>query len=289
MALSIPCHKFKARLRFESNEKSEFSKKSNDQLRHYLEYLKSHSNDFKSVLNLSQLEKDIDAGLYFDSSIPISYGVGSSGALCAALYKRYGIIPNIQDHDLLSLKEVLAGLEAGFHGKSSGLDPLISFLNQAILIVGKDQLKIADVQVKEFDREGALILIDTGQKGDTAPLVRAFMDQCKDHLFQEQLQNELIPITNQCINSFCAEEMDVFFQSVHLLSKFQYNHFEDKIPNGYKELWKTGIDSRQFSLKLCGSGGGGFLLCFTRNAKETESFMDKMGYSHQRVSFNFSI
>ncbi|NOU61086.1 mevalonate kinase family protein [Marinifilum caeruleilacunae] len=287
MALSIPCHQFKARLRFEPYKESEISRNSNDQLQIYLKYLLSHSDSFQSILDLSNLERDIRSGMYFDSSIPISYGVGSSGALCAALYQRYGNSQQVDNHDLSSLKEILAMMEGGFHGKSSGLDPLISYLNQAVILSSKNQINIVDIQVDEMAGENALILIDTQQKGDTAPLVTSFLNRCNNEKYNKLIRNELIPITNKCISSFCNHDSDLFFQSIQALSGFQYNHFADKIPIGFKELWKTGIDSQQFHLKLCGSGGGGFLLCFTRNASETELFLSKMGYSHQRLALNF--
>ena len=38
---------------------------------------------------LDELKRDIDKGMYFDSSIPQGYGVGSSGALVAAVYDKY--------------------------------------------------------------------------------------------------------------------------------------------------------------------------------------------------------
>ena len=37
------------------------------------------------------------------------------------------------------------------------------------------------------------------------------------------------------------------------------------IPNHFHELWKRGIDSNAYFLKLCGSGGGGYMLGFTED------------------------
>ena len=41
--------------------------------------------------DLDQMASDISKGMYFDSSIPPGYGVGSSGALVAAVYDRYAL------------------------------------------------------------------------------------------------------------------------------------------------------------------------------------------------------
>ncbi len=36
------------------------------------------------------------------------------------------------------------------------------------------------------------------------------------------------------------------------------------------KLWEKGISDSTYTLKLCGSGGGGFLLGFTRDFEETK-------------------
>jgi mevalonate kinase len=37
------------------------------------------------------------------------------------------------------------------------------------------------------------------------------------------------------------------------------------IPPQFHELWKKGIETNDYYLKLCGSGGGGYILGFTEN------------------------
>ena len=41
------------------------------------------------VFDFEKLKNDVQEGMYFDSSIPQGYGVGSSGALVAAIYDKY--------------------------------------------------------------------------------------------------------------------------------------------------------------------------------------------------------
>ena len=72
------------------------------------------------VFDLVQLEKDITAGMYFDSSIPQGYGVGSSGALVAALYDKYAqdkitVLENLTREKLLKLKAIFSKMESFFH------------------------------------------------------------------------------------------------------------------------------------------------------------------------------
>ena len=86
--ISIPYHMYKGFLSLGdiSNIKV---KKSNDILIDFYKYL--NSNTIKNKFNLKQFKSDIQSGLYFESSIPIGYGIGSSGALVAALYDKYFI------------------------------------------------------------------------------------------------------------------------------------------------------------------------------------------------------
>lgn len=284
MALSIPFKMFKANFAFMSSNKSEAEKKSNSELKKYFRYLLSNSDVFDSILNLSDLEKDLNSGLFFDSSIPISYGVGSSGALCAAIYKRYGNMKECNEANLTDLKQSLSMLESGFHGKSSGLDPLISYVNKPILVSGNDKLNLINLQLDKFLKNATVFLIDTQQKGDTAPLVNDFLLQCESIDFRNKIVEQLIPVSQNCINSFCNNDIDSFFESIQSLSSFQYQNFTNKIPHAYRTLWKTGLDSNKFWLKLCGSGGGGYLLGFTRNMKETEKFLSKMEFSYLRIT-----
>jgi mevalonate kinase len=37
------------------------------------------------------------------------------------------------------------------------------------------------------------------------------------------------------------------------------------IPSDFQQMWQDGIDSNAYYLKLCGSGGGGFILGFTKD------------------------
>ena len=65
--------------------------KSNQSLKSFALYLnKLMLNEPELVqFDIDALNKHVEAGMYFDSSIPQGYGVGSSGALVAAIYDKY--------------------------------------------------------------------------------------------------------------------------------------------------------------------------------------------------------
>ncbi len=102
------------------------------------------------TFNLEVLKTDVERGMYFDSSIPQGYGVGSSGALVAAIYDKYAdnkitVLENLTREKLLQLKNIFSQMESFFHGKSSGLDPLNSYLSIPILINSKDNIEATGI------------------------------------------------------------------------------------------------------------------------------------------------
>ena len=135
--LAIPYNSYKGALKSVSNLTGE-AKKSNENLSRLSEYLKNLHTDLVSF-DLVTFKADLDSGMYFDSSIPQGYGVGSSGALVASIYDQYAndkitILENLTRDKLLKLKEIFSLMESFFHGKSSGLDPLNSYLKRISLL-----------------------------------------------------------------------------------------------------------------------------------------------------------
>lgn len=288
MALTIPYSHFNGSLSFINNNKYtdlNFARRSNHQLREYYNnYLKPivERGELLSKFNYQLFKQDIDNGLYFESSIPEGYGLGSSGALVAALYERYNAqdIPPVQlsspSSTIASLKKELATLESWFHGTSSGIDPLICYFQHALLIK-KDQL-VQPVGIPRYNlsSDDAIFLINSGKSVKTAPLVDQFINDCENPQFRDKIINQYIPLNNGCIQSLIDGNIIDFEKQLHALSLFQVNFFKPMIPSAFTEMWTEGIESRKYLLKLCGSGGGGFILGFTHHYKEVEqNFRDK--------------
>ena len=146
LALSIPYKLFEGQLTFK-RERTDHAN-VDQELKTFAQYLKNleKQNKLDFDFDVTSFEFDVAQGLRFDSSIPQGYGVGSSGALCAALFARYGSIP-IKEN-IPQLKDIFSSMESHFHGASSGIDPLISFLNAPILIKGKEDF--GRVNIPEF-------------------------------------------------------------------------------------------------------------------------------------------
>ena len=88
--LSIPYNFYNGALKVDENPSDE-AIKSNQSLRKFVAYLEQLQTEQPTLVtfNLELLKSDVERGMYFDSSIPQGYGVGSSGALVAAIYDKY--------------------------------------------------------------------------------------------------------------------------------------------------------------------------------------------------------
>jgi len=257
--LSIPYNFFKGALKTDDNS-SEKAKESNKALNGFAEHLDKLTQGQPELVsfNLEDLKSDIAKGMYFDSSIPQGYGVGSSGALVAAIYDKYAndkitVLENLTREKLLKLKTIFGYMESFFHGKSSGLDPLNSYLSLPILINSKNNIESTSIPTQHIEGKGAVFLLDSGSTGETAPMVQLFMEQMKNEGFRKMLKNQFIKHT------------DAFFGNLKQLSNVVLDNFKPMIPAKFHELWKQGIETNDYYLKLCGSGGGGYILGFTED------------------------
>ncbi len=265
--LAIPYNSYKGALKSVSNLTGE-AEKSNQNLMKFYEYLKDMSNDLVSF-DLEKFKTDIEGGMYFDSSIPQGYGVGSSGALVASIYDQYAndkitVLENLTRDKLLKLKEIFSLMESFFHGKSSGLDPLNSYLSLPILINSKTNIEPAGIPSQKQGK-GAVFLLDSEQVGETEPMVSIFMNKMKNEGFRKMLSEEFVTYTDACIDDFLHGNIKSLFGNVKNLSKVVLANFKPMIPSAFHKIWEQGIQTNDYYLKLCGSGGGGYILGFTED------------------------
>ena len=265
--LAIPYNSYKGALKSASNLSGE-AKKSNENLIKLYDYLKNTPTDLVSF-NFNAFKEDIDSGMYFDSSIPQGYGVGSSGALVASIYDQYAedkitILENLTRDKLLKLKDIFSLMESFFHGKSSGLDPLNSYLSLPILINSKTNIEPAGIPSQK-EGKGAVFLLDSEQVGETEPMVNIFMNKMKNEGFRKMLNEEFAIYTDACIDNFLHGNVSSLFGNVKKLSQLVLANFKPMIPSAFHKIWEQGIQTNDYYLKLCGSGGGGYILGFAQD------------------------
>jgi len=204
--------------------------------------------------DLDLFEADLAKGLYFDSNIPEGYGVGSSGALSAALFERY--VP-YDPLDISTLKLQLSQIESLFHGKSSGMDPLVSFLNCPILKHKDGQLELLMNEISFEDIQ--VELVDSGQNRRTAPLVADFMERLTEPDFEQAMQ-VLADLNDDALELLLSNDLQGFSETIRRISRLQYDELAFLIPDSIKTDWADKLKSNQGCYKLCGAGGGGYFL-----------------------------
>ena len=271
--LAIPFNAYRGALKSEENLLGE-AKKSNQNLFKFYNYLTSLESELVTF-NLEALKQDIDNGMYFDSSIPQGYGVGSSGALVASIYDKYAsdkitVLENLTRDKLLKLKEIFSLMESFFHGKSSGLDPLNSYLSLPILINSKTNIEPAGIPSQK-EGKGAVFLLDSEQIGETEPMVSIFMNKMKNDGFRKMISEDFATTTDACIEDFLQGNVKSLFGNVKSLSKLVLKNFKPMIPSAFHKVWEKGIQTNDYYLKLCGSGGGGYILGFTEDYQKAKN------------------
>ena len=274
--LSIPYNFYNGALKVDENPSQE-AIKSNASLRRFVTYLENLQQEQTELVtfNIEILKADVERGMYFDSSIPQGYGVGSSGALVAAIYDKYAnnkitVLENLTRDKLLQLKAIFSQMESFFHGKSSGLDPLNSYLRIPILINSKDNIEATGIPSQSTTGKGAVFLLDSGIVGETAPMVNIFMENLKEEGFRKMLKTQFVKYTDACVDNFLGGDMKSLFANNKQLSKVVLNNFKPMIPEQFHGVWQRGIDTNDYYLKLCGSGGGGYILGFTKDLEKAK-------------------
>lgn len=275
-ALSIPYNYYKGALRMDGNT-TEAAVSSNAKLKAFAEHLTTLDSALVTF-DHKRLTSDLNKGMYFDSSIPQGYGVGSSGALVAAIYDRYAfekitVLENLTRQKLTKLKDIFSAMESFFHGKSSGLDPLNSFLSLPILIHSKSKIEPTGIPSQSQKGKAAVFLLDSGMTSETAPLVSIFLDNLEVPTFRKMMKHEFIAISDRCIEHFLSGNISDLFSDVKKLSSVVLEHFSPMIPKRFRAVWKKGIDTNAYYLKLCGSGGGGYILGFTQDLPKAKSIL----------------
>lgn len=276
--LSIPYNFFKGALKTDDNP-SEAAKASNHALAEFATYLTELQDGDLVTFDLVALKSDIEQGMYFDSSIPQGYGIGSSGALVAAIYDQYAtdkitVLENLTREKLLKLRTIFGKMESFFHGKSSGLDPLNSYLSLPILINSRDNIESTSLPTQQKAGKGAVFLLDSGITGETAPMVQIFLEKMKQEGFRKVIKDQFIKHTDACVDHFLKGDFKGLLGHVKQLSHVVLDHFEPMIPAQFHSLWQKGIETNDYYLKLCGSGGGGYILGFTEDIDKARKALE---------------
>ncbi|NJC27465.1 mevalonate kinase family protein [Neolewinella antarctica] len=225
--------------------------KPDETLLRFGDYLKKEFS--QELLDTNSLEDHLLEDWRLTGNIPVGYGLGSSGAVCAAIFDRFATDKGRQ----LSgneLRHQLARMENYFHGDSSGTDPLICYLQQPMLL-GQGVAPQA-VQLPE-DYGDYFFLVDTGRTRKASTLIRKFTEAYDGRPeFAAMVDNVWKPKADTAIDALLNNDRKALLKAFAEISEFQIKHLRTFIPKPIRKQWS----GSNYRLKICGAGGGGMLL-----------------------------
>ena len=59
----------------------------------------------------------------------------------------------------------------------------------------------------------------------------------------------------------------------------------EMIPSLFRDLWKNGLVTNDYNLKLCGAGGGGFILGHTKDLELAKKYFSDIEISPIRFNY----
>ena len=244
-ALSIPYPNYS--LFVNSKEKKNLLDEIVEQLFNYAQ----QKEEFKNRILNSSIEK-FKKEVTLTSNIPQGYGIGSSGAIVAFFYD-YFIVNKVSN--LKALKKELALLEDFFHSKSSGIDPLTSFLNESV-VIQSDSISNFEIHQNFLSK---FELIDSKKNRVAKDAILKYNQWLNKDISYQRIEKAL-KLSNEIVDEVIKNKYPISL--IERLSKWQFENWQFLIPETIKNEWEEGLMNRSFFYKLCGAGDGGFFLKF---------------------------
>lgn len=282
-AVVVPLRKFSGNFDFPLIKAPvAYSERSNASLRRFMEYLLSArvSIQLPFAFDKDRFREDIENGLFFHSNIPQGYGAGSSGALVASVFHHY-CIHGFSREQSFSAAEVsalilqLSVMESFFHGTSSGLDPLCCYTNRSLHVGADKTVSFPDITINDDSLKSKVFLIDTAIKRTTLSLVQRFSKDFEKGNVNAQI---LEGLTNETLLAYLNGDEKMFDNFLSQLSFFQLENMKPMIPEIIRNIWYDGLYNRSWTLKLCGSGGGGFIMGFSTTIETVKDVFPRSGF-----------
>jgi mevalonate kinase len=268
-AISIPFRHFRAALGFTGRHEgasAQALQSNSDLWKYFREYL-SGREGMDETLDLARMEYDLEEGLFLDSDIPVRSGLGSSGALCAAVYGKYARQPVLPWEERSAeswgrLRKIFMDMESWFHGRSSGFDAMVSYLERPLLLSGSGEVGIPSLGAQG---ESGLnfFLAWGGPRLLASDHIRSYMSRFFGVSHDSHRGRELAALNSACVSALLEGNSGRLFNAFKELSGFQLREMGELIPSHLTGIWSESLGGDKFCLKVCGSGGGGYFLGLT--------------------------
>lgn len=222
------------------------------------------------LFDAGALEDQLLADWCLVGDIPMGYGLGSSGAVCAAIWSRFATSKGFGLRGE-ALRQVLARMEQYFHGSSSGTDPMICYLQQPLLLGGGQPpvtVSLPEAWASNF------FLVDTGVTRKAAGYIQEFTTHYDEvRAFADRVNTGWLNPANACIDHLLRGQSKALAKQFKIISDFQLKELPHFIPAPYRPRWQ----GDGYLLKLCGAGGGGMLLGYLLNPEERTTVKRELG------------
>lgn len=210
------------------------------------------------VADLPFIDRELLQGVYknkyfLKSDIPRGYGLGSSGALCAAIYEL--VCPHYHSKSNETVLKELASIENFFHGQSSGLDAYVSLVNCPIKYADK---KIEQIDIDLSDWQKELYLLDSGISRSSKNLINKFVNDFES----SKNKKRLIAANDQLIAELSSQNHQNIENHLQIISEIQFEILDYMIVDSVKSIWAQSLETSDYYIKLCGAGGGGYYLVY---------------------------
>jgi mevalonate kinase len=121
--------------------------------------------------------------------------------------------------------------------------------------------KIDKIKVPSPPEDLFFFLLDCGMARKTEPLVSSFLHEIQNNKdYTADFENHYVPVVNQTIQEHLDSRFSALKKCWLELSQLQNHFFKAMIPKNLIEYWHKGNNEGHTHLKLCGAGGGGYLL-----------------------------
>ena len=154
------------------------------------------------------------------------------------------------------------------------------WINKGIYL-GKNGIKLLQTIPSLSSENFHSFLVDTKIKRNTASLVNYFRRRSSEEDFYKNCTRVLLKLSREIIQLYIDEKHLELLVLLHEVSELQLNYMKKMIPMTFHQIWEEGLTSNLYSLKLCGAGGGGFILGFTANWEKTKAQLK--GYSIEKI------
>jgi len=220
----------------------------------------------RGFLDADALEDYLAEDWCLTGDIPTGYGLGSSGAVCAAIWDRFAT-PAGKFLDGEALRRELARMEQYFHGASSGTDPLVCYLQRPVLLGDGAPRPVGLPPGWNTN----FFLVDTGRERKASTLIQDFTNRYDtDTGFAKAADDYWKEPADRAITALLNDDHSEVTLQTGIVSAFQLRELSGFIPAAFHDRWA----GEHYTLKLCGAGGGGMLLGHLRNEagrREVES------------------